>query len=450
MSRFLDKAIFVGVLAAVVFTTLTLGAVEAWSVAIFELIAIALLALCSLKAIVDRRISIAAPGIALPLGALVALGLTQCIAFADGSGRVRSLSMDVEATRGAAPVIFFLFVMFIISANVFNGADRLGALANFLVVYGLALAVFALVQHFTWDGRLYWIRRTVSAGAAGPFVNRNHFAGYMEMLIPIPAALALSRAARSEARLFYGFAAVIMGIALVASLSRGGIVSLAAGLLFMAAIMASRNRQRSNESRKSGFVLRPAYLVALMLVAIVLGVMWVGADFDLFNRISNDPFSTAAAADRPAIWSDTLRMFRANPLLGAGLGAFETVYPIYGRADGSLVIQFAHNDYLQILADAGIIGGVLALWFLIAIARDVMRAVKSENPRVRAFALGSASGVFALLVHSLFDFNLQIPSNALLFLLLCAIISRAAFAARDGIETPIDSGVENRERAVQG
>ena len=427
MSNLPDKAIVCGLLAAVVFTTLALGTVEAWSVAIFELIIVVLMLLWAAKVIVEKRIEIRIPPAALPLGALVLVGLAQSIALTGSSGQTSSLSMDVEATRGAVAVIFFLFMSFLIAANFFDTPQRLRTLANFLIIFGLALAVFALVQHFTWEGKLYWMRRVTSAGAGtgGPFVNRNHFAGYMEMLIPIPAALALSRATRGETRVFYGFAAAIMSIAEAASLSRGGMVSLAAGLLFLAAISAWRSRDGSRPERKSSFSLRPAFLIVVMLGAIVAGVVWVGADFDILKRITHDPLTTSMATDRQGVWGDTLTIFFAHPILGIGLGAFETVYPIYGRGDGSFVIQFAHNDYLQVLSDSGIVGGAIALWFIIVIARAVMQVTRSADPFLRALGLGSAAGVFALLVHSLFDFNLQIPSNALLFLLLAAIVSRA-------------------------
>ena len=430
MSNLLDKAIVCGLLAAVIFTALALGTVEAWSVAIFELIVVVLMLLWAAKVIVEKRIEIRIPPAALPLGALVLVGLAQSIALTGSSGQTSSLSMDVEATRGAVAVIFFLFVSFLIAANFFDTPQRLGTLANFLIVFGLALAVFALVQHFTWEGKLYWMRRVTSSGAGtgGPFVNRNHFAGYMEMLIPIPVALAFSPTTRGETRMFYGFAAAIMSIAEAASLSRGGMVSLAAGLLFLAAISARRSRDGSHPERKSSFSLRPAFLIVVMLAAIAAGVVWIGADFDILKRITHDPLTTTLATDRRGVWGDTLTMFRAHPILGIGLGAFETVYPIYGRGDGSFVIQFAHNDYLQVLSDGGIVGGAIALWFIFVIARAVMQVTRSADPFLRALGLGSAAGVFALLVHSLFDFNLQIPSNALLFLFLAAIVSRAGAA----------------------
>jgi O-antigen ligase len=421
-----DKSIVGGYLAAIVFTTLALGTVEAWSVAIFELVVLVLMLLWTGKAILEKRLEIEIPPAALPLGALVLVALAQSIAITGGSGQTSSLSMDVEATRGAAPMVFFLFISFLIAANFFDSHDRLRLLANFLIIFGLLLAVFAIIQHFTWEGKMFWFRPMKSAGAGtgGPFVNRNHFAGYMEMLIPIPVALAISRASRGESRLFWGFAAAIMSLGEAASLSRGGVVSLAAGLLFLLIMNARRRRNTSSPRRESMFSFRPEYLVLLMLVSIVAGVFWIGADFDILKRITHDPFMSTSVTDRRAVWGDTLTMFRANPILGVGIGAFETVYPIYGRGDGSLVIQFAHNDYLQILSDSGVVGGAIALWFIFVIARSIKQIPKTADPFLRALGMGSAAGIFALLVHSLFDFNLQIPSNALLFLTLSAIVWR--------------------------
>ncbi|MEK6405894.1 MAG: O-antigen ligase family protein [Acidobacteriota bacterium] len=444
-----DRSIAAGLMVAVVFTTLALGTVEAWSVAIFELIVLVLVLLWAVKAILDKHLELRIPSAALPLGAFVLLGLAQSIAVTDREGRTSSLSMDVEATRGAVAVIFFLFVCFLITANFFTSPERLRTLANFLIIFGLALAVFALIQHFTWEGKLFWVRPTVGAGTGGPFVNRNHFAGYMEMLIPIPIALALSRAVGGEARLFFGFAAAIMGIAQVSSLSRGGMVSLAAGVLFLAAVSGRRKRDDPEERKRFSFIFSRVSVMLLMLAAIVVGVFWVGADFEIIKRVADEPVTSSAAAGREAIWADTLTMFRAHPILGVGLGAFETVYPMYGRGDGTLLIQFAHNDYLQVLSDGGLVGGAIAMWFIVVLARAAARATKFAHPLARALGLGSAAGIFALLVHSLFDFNLQIPSNALLFLVLSAVVSRIGAKVRAGeVERNLRARVENPAAAA--
>jgi O-antigen ligase len=103
---------------------------------------------------------------------------------------------------------------------------------------------------------------------------------------------------------------------------------------------------------------------------------------------------------------------------------------MYTKSDGALRVPQAHNDYLQIVADCGVVGGLIAIWFLIILFRTVMRGIRSRDTLYAGLALGSGSGIFALLVHSLFDFNLQLPANALLFLVLLAIAVYAAAAAK--------------------
>jgi O-antigen ligase len=91
-----------------------------------------------------------------------------------------------------------------------------------------------------------------------------------------------------------------------------------------------------------------------------------------------------------------------------------------------MTVEYSHNDYLQILTDSGIVGGVIALWFIVLLFRAVGRAMKSTDPVLRSFALAGGAAIVSVLIHSLFDFNLQIPSNVLLFLVLTAVISRMA------------------------
>jgi O-antigen ligase len=123
-------------------------------------------------------------------------------------------------------------------------------------------------------------------------------------------------------------------------------------------------------------------------------------------------------------------MIRANPLLGVGLGAYDTAFSIYSQSDGSIRVPQAHNDYLQVVADCGIVGGLIALWFIVLAFRAVARGAQSHDPIYSGLAIGTGAGLFGILVHSVFDFNLQLPSNALLFLLLSAVAVRVGTAAR--------------------
>src|SRR5207244_5864178 len=166
-----EKAIVCGLLIAIIFTALALGTVESWSVALFELIIVLLLAFWAIKMVMDRAVRIRLPQLVLPLFALLGLGLIQSVAFESSDGRRIGLSLDIEATRGLVTVLFFLVASFIIAVNFFTSRGRLRTMANFLAIYGLALAMFALIQYFTWNGKFFWIRpNTTSASPFGTFV----------------------------------------------------------------------------------------------------------------------------------------------------------------------------------------------------------------------------------------------------------------------------------------
>jgi O-antigen ligase len=270
----------------------------------------------------------------------------------------------------------------------------------------------------------------------GPFVNPNHFAGYMEMLIPVPISLIVARAVHKQSWVFYGFASAIMGLAVVTSLSRGGMLSLMAGLIFIAVASSQLRRQRDRQSldrSRMATILKRSGAVAAVAATIFVGVAWIGAE-DIIRRTAETVEQAKSTDDvyssRMWIWNDTLKMVRAHPVLGVGIGAYETVYPTFASGGESRIrVDFAHNDYLQVLADAGIVGGLLAVWFIYMVARAVLNGLRSADPLRAAMALASGAGIFSILVHSLFDFNLQIPSNSLLFLLLSAVASYAGASA---------------------
>jgi O-antigen ligase len=357
-----------------------------------------------------------------------------------------SLSKNVGYTRAAVTVLVFLLISAVIASSFFTSKKHLSVLGHFLVIYGLGMAIFALVQHFAWNGSFYWLRPTEATSPFGPFANHNHFAGYMELLIPLPVALIITRAVRAELRVLFGFAAAMMGLAAVLSLSRGGIISIAAAMIFLV-LMSARLPQRHGNmttSRRLPHIASRAAVVIAIVAVISVGIFWIGAD-PVINRVSqgraengNSPEETFFSS-RGWVWRDSLTMIRANPVLGVGLGAYETAFSIYTKSDGSLRVPQAHNDYLQVLTDSGIVGGLLALWFIVSLFRAVTRGIRSRDPLFAGLALGSGAGLFSILVHSVFDFNLQLPSNALLFLLLSTVATSVAARVRDqeNLTTPV-------------
>jgi O-antigen ligase len=123
-------------------------------------------------------------------------------------------------------------------------------------------------------------------------------------------------------------------------------------------------------------------------------------------------------------WRDTWNIIRANPIIGVGLGAYETAYPIYAKDNGLTgIVAQSHNDYLQVLADSGIVGGLILLWFMGTVCWAIIRGLKAPDPFLVKVTIAGGVGIFGIMVHSLFDFNLQLPSHALLFCLLSVVVS---------------------------
>lgn len=452
MKTVIEKVTLLLLLAVVVFAALAHGVVDSWSVAVVEVAGVVLLLLWAAKLTLESRLRLRLPALVLPIVALLALALLHGLAFRGGDGQLRSLSMDVEATRRATLLFFFLLVCLFVALELFSTRERLRGLMNFLVGYGLVMAMFALIQHFTWNGKFYWFKPNRNGMSPfGPFVSHNHFAGYMEMLAPLALAAACGRGLRLEARLFYGFAAAMMMTASVASLSRGGMISLAASLLFFAACHLlwrwqpqraaaafyedAGGRQAANRlASRLGVTLKGAALVVALVMMILVSLVWIGPD-RLAGRLNvaagTNPEQRETFYDsRGWIWRDAWAMIARQPLLGVGFGAFETAHPLYSTSDGALVVAQAHNDYLQILADTGIVGGVLALWFVALFFRELGRALRLRDPLLVAVSIGSGTGIFAILAHSIFDFNLQLPSNVLLFFLLVACLTQAVWLGR--------------------
>src|SRR5258706_6136863 len=171
---------------------------------------------------------------------MVALGLIQLLPLraADNAGLplspVRALSLDPYATRLVLVQITALLVYFAATLIFTDTPRRLRTIVRTITIFGFLLAMLGLSQSFTSDGtRVYWFRQLAQSTAFGPFINRHHFAGYMELAIALPLGLLFSGGIESYKRPLFAFAAMIMGVALILTNSRGGIISLSAEILFL-------------------------------------------------------------------------------------------------------------------------------------------------------------------------------------------------------------------------
>jgi len=428
-------ALLLGLGCLIVFSALAHGVVEPWSALFFECLSVALLFWWAYQVYRARRLDVYVPPLVWPLVVWLLLGIAQSVTWLDAAGFRHGISLDIEATRGAVLRLCCLLACVLVAADALGARAAWQRLARVLPWYGLVVALLAILQYFTARQTILWLREIDTSQPFGTFVNRDHFAGYMELLLGLPVALVATQAVRGEGRFVQIVAALLMGLAVLLTLSRGGTVSILLELLLIAVLTRQRaarlqaeRQARPTSPGKGRIEWLGVATVALVLAGIISGILWIGAE-PLIMRLAtgtgdvNNPQSFEEA--RGTIWRDTWLVIKAKPWLGAGLGAYETAFSIYALDEnerGGQVAQ-SHNDYLQVLADTGLVGGLLLLWFLVLVLRALVASTRVRDPLAAGVAIGCSGGIFGLLVHSFFDFNLQLTSHALLFLVLCVTLS---------------------------
>jgi O-antigen ligase len=288
------------------------------------------------------------------------------------------------------------------------------------------------VARLLFGDKLYGVLAVPTIAPFGPFVSKNHFAGYVEMaaLVAVGLAAGLADEARQGSGrlswignpragrvvLTWGVAAALI-LTVPVSLSRGGMVSLAAGMIAFAAIRVST--RWSHGARFPGVALALASLaVAGIGLALVLPPEARTRAHTLAG-ITGD----ISGAYRIGIWRDSLRLAAANPPVGAGFGAYEDAIPRVKIVAGDLRVEHAENDWVELLAEGGATAGILLALVVVFVISRGLRSIREEAHRLsRGIRAGALAGVIALLVHSACDFNLRIPSNALLFSVLLAFL----------------------------
>jgi O-antigen ligase len=291
--------------------------------------------------------------------------------------------------------------------------SQIKILAWTFCAYGTAIALFALLQSLSSNGKIYWLWQPQSGGwIYGPYVNHNHYAGLMEMLFPIPVVMALDSHVPRRRRWLPISAAVVIGSTIFLSGSRGGMIAFLVQAVVLGIFMAL------NKSRRAAFT---AGAVLLVIAALMV---WVGGE-GVLSRISSIHSAAqteVAGGTRLAIARDTLKMVVHKPLLGYGLGNFAVAYPAFRSFYSEKFVNHAHNDYLQALVEMGILGFAAVAWFLFLTLRGAIKKLDDWTWNINgAVALAALVGCTGILVHSLLDFNLQVPANAALFYALCAI-----------------------------
>lgn len=330
-----------------------------------------------------------------------------------------------------------LTLFFITLKSLFAEILVLKRLVFVMMCVALAEAFYGLIQVLVPTTGILWVDsvQAYMGNARGTFVNRNNFAGFMEMTWPIALGFTLAQGGwrrgdslrnmlssdRLNQQALLALGIVVMVLALFFSGSRAGITGGVIGFLtFIFLIQPGIKR--------AGFF--PWALVGgiVLLLIIYSTAIGVGPIFDRFLRLSGGD-------SRLDIWRDSWTIIKEQPL-GIGLRNYETVFPIYNQSlitDKS--VTYAHNDYLQLLIEAGWLGFFALIGgFFAFLGKSVIqiRKLDVQKERLRYFlACGAFSGIVSIAFHGFFDFNLQIPANCVYFATLLAILYVCAWGSPD-------------------
>ena len=344
------------------------------------------------------------------------------------------ISLTPFDTHGEILKIISFMVFFLLSLQTLRHHEGLITFYVLLIAYGALMSLFGLVQSTWSNGKIYWRFESGGGSPFGPFVNHNHFAGYLELCLGLSLGMFVGRVRRCREQsgsagiigyfdwiwqghggrpwlLFIASFVILAG--LVASLSRGAVLSVVctAAVFTVAAILPLR----SPEARAGA--VSPLYRRALILIIFVLTVGLIA--LLMFSPRAKSRWQNIydqAAEYRVDVWRDSMGAIRDFPVTGAGLGSFRSLYPRYKSGNFDSETTHAENEYVQWLVETGGVGLALAgILFVIFTYRILARLRDRRDVYVRSLTSGALFSLLCLSFHNLMDFNLHIPSNALTF-----------------------------------
>jgi len=432
------------------FSPLAFGTSEHWSLMTVELVAGTALCCCLLGLRFSGQRFYSVPGL-LPLSLFLLLMVLQVIPMPvdilklispmswetyrplydlmEGGGWL-PVSVNQKATIQEFLRIGSYVLFYVLTIQVLRTGGRIKQVLSFTVILAGIIAFLAILQQFSAGGKLFWFRPSPGGNPGGPWVNINQYAAYIEMICPLALGLFLfyrpsvSRHSSVRQRIvtifsspgsnlyfFYGVLFFLLCSSVFISLCRGGIITILISSVLFAVLAGIR-------LRKFG---RASFWISLCLVLLFITSIGWQPIFDEFSYAINP--DGGIRDSRIQLWGDTVGMIRDYLLVGSGFGTYLDVYPSYKTIASNLIFDHAHNDYLELLANGGVISFLLAAWFFWAVFLHGVRKIRARRDRF-AILLGIAAftGICAALIHVVVDFNLHNGAVGLYFFFLCGLL----------------------------
>lgn len=426
-----------------VVSTVAYGGVDTWALALLSILAGLVVLLWLAHTFFNQEFRYSSNALQIPLLGLLLIGLIQLLPLG-GAGvsgdllafpAVSSLSLDPYATRLFIVQLCVYVVFFSASLTFLENQSRQKIMVFTIITFGSVMAFFGIIQSLTNTNpnSILGMRESPGAFPFATFVNRHHFAAFMNMVIGLTLGLLYGNSTKRDKRLLLIISLTLMGIAMMFTGSRGGILSLFGVVAFVILLNLTDKKSDpvADPTEKKAFKLQKNFLLVgsgLLLILILIGsASFFGGESSVVRGIGLDSQSDISNG-RAHFWKTTLQIISHNPIFGAGFDAFGVAFTRYDTWNGFQRVEQAHNDYLQILADAGILGFICLAAFIYFLFKQGLRIVSQSDDRFRTgAAVGALAGCFGILIHSFFDFPLRTPSNAFFFLTLASLATIATF-----------------------
>jgi O-antigen ligase len=289
-----------------------------------------------------------------------------------------------------------------------------------IISTAVLISIIAILKRFGLTPVSFWIYPDAGGishapnSVAGVYVNRNHMAGFLEMAIPMLMILFITRQRTIETKLGLIFLVIFLLTTQAFTLSRGGWISTINAILFMAAVLLARKDYVHKK------------VILTIGTGIIIISLFILASLPVVERITTltqqDP--TDNISGRMRCWKGVINQIKDNPFTGTGPDTFTTAYSAWQIPGPAVLRRYAHNDYLHFIAETGILFIPVLIYTLFCFFRSGFQKIKSRSRQKKGIALGAMAAVFAILIHSFSDFNLNIPANAFVFTIIAGIIGR--------------------------
>jgi O-antigen ligase len=415
-----------------VFSTILFGGVDNTTWILISIFWLAIVCLWAADAWKGKGLLINTSILQVPLAGILVIGLIQLLPLrgsdvseALGMPASHSLSLDPFATRFFLLHLVVYMVFFAACLTFINNDARLKKTVLVVIIFGAGMAFFGILQRLANPEGIYGLRGTPQGLPFGPFVNEHHFAAFMEMTVGVTLGLLFGKRTKRDRRILLAFAVIAMGTAIVFTSSRGGLLGLLSVIAFVTILNLMGGRWAGDKKREPGSGIQRKIVLAAgaaAIVIVILGlVLILGGHESLSRGMGVTQVQDGVTNGRAHFWPIALKIFFEHPIIGAGFDAFGVAFTTHDTWNGLLRVEQAHNDYLQTLADAGILGFVCIAAFIYLLFKRGLATIAASHGFRKDAAIGALAGCFGILIHSFFDFPLRTPSNAFFFLMISAI-----------------------------